>query len=125
MPDVCHLFFAMKFTVIVRLLPGLLAAVGMLTSAFAEPQEGGVTPGLSREPREPEERLRPAESPSVREAVRTGGVSPETLDASQPCNGCVKPSRKNMTVEERRQLRHDINEAGRDLYKRRGSHHHP
>jgi hypothetical protein len=93
-----------------RFLSGLLVGMSVAASQ-AEPSDVDSSVAPRREQRDLE----------MREAVRSVSGPREATESSVDCNGCAPPSRKRMTVEECHRLRHDINEAGRDLYRRRGS----
>lgn len=71
--------------------------------------------GEARGPKEPKEPKEPLRSQTPLMTKVTG--APESNTAS-PCTDCAVASRETMTLEERRQLRRDIHEAGRKIYPR-------
>ena len=106
----------MKLIPFLQSLLGLIAASSMASSSFAEPlgSRGG------------QESLERGADARGAFAVRQPGSNERAHGAAGGCGDCTRPPpRERMTSEERRQLRHDINEAGRDLYRRHDLGGHP
>jgi len=85
-----------------------MAAVGVASEALAQHGEQRGAGRLHRE------RGEEARAPL---AGRPGEPAQEAQAPSGSYEMSLPQRRERMTLEERRQLRHDINEAGRDLYR--------
>lgn len=87
---------------------GVMAAMSVAAEAFAQ---HGEQRGGGRMHRERGEETRAAVAGRPGETPQEGPAPTAGYEMSLP------QRRERMTLEERRQLRHDINEAGRDLYR--------
>jgi len=91
----------------------LVALVGAFLAVLAASLPAAAQP-LRREPPPRVQRAQPDRPPPLRELQRRGPVEPRPEDAAL----APRPPRP-LTPEERQQLRRDIREHGRDVYRDR------